>query len=426
MSRADARRRNLCAVVVCLLALLASLAGAEVAEKRVVAAGDVHGDFNAFVGILQQADLIDAEQHWTGGTAILVQTGDLLDRGTQGRQVMDLLMALEEQAPKDGGRVIVLLGNHEVMNLTGDLRYVPPEEYANYAEANSAERRAAAYKDYQELGRSRAQALGQQEPVFSPESEKAWMDQHPLGFLEQREAFAPEGKYGRWLRADAAVARVGTTIFLHGGISPALGNVTVEALNTRIQEEVKAFDSYKQYLVEQKIILPFFTLEEMGVAAQAELKARQAAMKAKPAEAGKPGEKPAEPTAEQKRHVQVLEALLRYGSWLSASAEGPLWFRGYAQWSEEEGAPQVTKLLAALGASQFVAGHTVQNGGRIRTRFGGKVLLIDTGMLSSRYPGGRASALEIQEGKFTAIYPDARVVLLEPAADGATRYPLNQ
>ncbi len=421
MSRADTQRRIPCAVAVLLLALLPAAAGTETAGKRVVAVGDVHGDFDHFVGILQQAGLIDAERRWTGGTATLVQTGDILDRGTQGRQVMDLLITLEEQAPKDGGRVIVLLGNHEVMNLVGDLRYVPAEEYANYADEKSGERRAAAYKEYQELMRSRAQALEEPEPVFSPESEKAWMDKHPLGFFEQREAFAPEGKYGSWLRVHAAVARVGTTIFLHGGISPMLGPATMEALNERIQKEIKGFDSYRHYLVEQKIILPFFTLEEMGVAAQAELKARPAARPA-----AKAGEKPVEPTAGQQRHVQILEALLRYGSWLSASAEGPLWFRGYAQWSEEEGAPQVSKLLATLGASQLVVGHTPQEGGRIRTRFGGKVLLIDTGMLSSWYRGGHASALEIQDGKFTAIYPDARVVLLEPAAVGAAVYPLNQ
>ena len=75
--------------------------------------------------------------------------------------------------------------------------------------------------------------------------------------------------------------------------------------------------------------------------------------------------------------------------------DGPLWFRGYDQWTDEEGAAQIGKILEAYDAAHIAVGHTVQKGGRIRPRFGDKVFLIDTGMLSSYYPGGRASALEI-------------------------------
>ena len=71
--------------------------------------------------------------------------------------------------------------------------------------------------------------------------------------------------------------------------------------------------------------------------------------------------------------------------------------------------------MVAYNAKHIAVGHTVQKGGRIRPRFGGKVFLIDTGMLSSYYPGGRPSALEIRDdAKFTADYMDQRVVLLEP------------
>ena len=96
-------------------------------------------------------------------------------------------------------------------------------------------------------------------------------------------------------------------------------------------------------------------------------------------------------------------------------AEGPLWFRGYDQWSEEEGSSQVDKILHEYGATHIAVGHSVQKGGHIRNRFAGKVFLIDTGMLASYYPGGRASALEIScdKGKFTAEYVDEHVVLLD-------------
>jgi len=108
---------------------------------------------------------------------------------------------------------------------------------------------------------------------------------------------------------------------------------------------------------------------------------------------------------------------LGFQDWLSVRPDGPLWFRGYDQWSEEEGVAQVSKLLEAYKATHIAVGHTVQKGGRIRPRFGNKVFLIDTGMLSSYYPGGKASALEIRnDAKFTAEYMDQQVVLLEPAA----------
>ena len=90
--------------------------------------------------------------------------------------------------------------------------------------------------------------------------------------------------------------------------------------------------------------------------------------------------------------------------------DGPLWFRGFAEWSEEEGPQHLAEILSSYGAERIVVGHTTQKG-QIRSRFGSKVFLIDTGMLTSYYPGGRPSALEIRAGEFTAIYPNERVSL---------------
>src|SRR5262245_20788781 len=95
--------------------------GSPAAKEHAVAIGDVHGDLDAFVGILQRAHLIDPVHRWSGGTTILVQTGDFLDRGPKSRGVMDLLMSLQKEAQRAGGRVIALMGNHEAMNIFGDL-----------------------------------------------------------------------------------------------------------------------------------------------------------------------------------------------------------------------------------------------------------------------------------------------------------------
>src|SRR5258706_11674861 len=113
--------------------------------ESVVAIGDVHNDFDDFVAILRHTGLIDKQNHWTGGKTTFVQVGDLLDRGPKPREVMNLMMALEKEAAQAGGRVVSLLGNHEMMNIMGDLRYVTPMNYWSFAVSNSEHRKKAAF-----------------------------------------------------------------------------------------------------------------------------------------------------------------------------------------------------------------------------------------------------------------------------------------
>jgi len=364
-----------------------------------VAIGDVHGDFDDFVAILQRSGLIDKQNHWTGGKAVFVQTGDLIDRGPKPREVMDLMMALEKEAPNAGGRVVGLLGNHEMMNLMGDLRYVTVENYASFGDSNSEQRQKAAYQQYVKWRNSHAQLLSElPQPMEITETE--WMARHPLGFVEHADAFGPRGTYGKWVRGHAALAEIDDTVFLHGGIDPSLAHLKLDTINGHFRDEIKAFDEAKQYLLEKNVILPFFTLQEMTAVVQAEITVERK------------GQVPADPQG-QARLVQFLG----YGDWLSVRVDGPLWFRGYDKWTDEEGMAQIGKVLEAYDAVHIAVGHTVQKGGRIRPRFGNKVFLIDTGMLSSYYPGGRASALEIcGDGRFTADYMDQQTVLVGPGA----------
>lgn len=427
------RRRQILVLLPLCLALLVSLAppcGAQ-APARLVAVGDVHGDYDAFVAILRQAGLIDTKLRWAGKNATLVQTGDFLDRGAKCRDVMDLLIALEKQAPKQGGRVITLLGNHEVMNIMGDLRYAAPM-YPSFADKDSEKRRKAAYDSYVAWQKARPSALlgagagAAAEP--SPDAAAAWMAAHPLGYVEQREALRAAGKYGRWLRERPAVVQIGSTLFVHGGISPDLAAWKPDAIAERIRSEVTAFDVYTQIFEQRNIILKNFDLVESVAAVRAELDVRNAELARQTAEAVQNPKdfKLAETIESGKRQIQRLTAFLGFNNWLSVHRAGPLWFRGYATWNDAEGAAQVAKLLEGLGVSQIVVGHTPQTDGRIAARFDGKVFLIDTGMLSSHYDGGRASALEIVAGKFTAIYPDQRIVLLDPARRGGPAVPASR
>jgi Calcineurin-like phosphoesterase len=399
--RVSSRRLSISAL---LLLLLVGMAWAGRAKTKaepasaVVAIGDVHGAFDDFVAILQRSGLIDKQSHWAGGKTTFVQTGDLIDRGPKPREVMDLMMALEKEAPNAGGRVVSLLGNHEMMNLMGDLRYVTVENYASFADSNSEQRQKAAYQLYVKWRNSHPQLLAElPQPMEITEAE--WMARHPVGFVEHADAFGPNGIYGKWVRGHAALAEVGEVVFLHGGIDPSLAHLKLDTINGHIRDEIKAYDEAKQYLLDKSVILPFFTLQEMTAVVQAEITAERKS------------QVPPDPQG-QARLVQFLG----YGDWLSVRVDGPLWFRGYDKWTDEEGAAQIGKILEAYDAAHVVVGHTVQKGGRIRPRFDNKVFLIDTGMLSAYYPGGRASALEIcGDTRFTAEYMDQQTVLIDPA-----------
>src|SRR5512135_3107854 len=135
-------RRSLLALVSPALlvpgAALAADAGCpDVAAPRVVAVGDVHGAYDGFLSVLRFSGIVDDKGHWAGGKAHLVQTGDVLDRGTQASKALGLLMRLEGEARKEGGAVHALLGNHEVMNMLGDLRYINKEEYEQFKTPDS-------------------------------------------------------------------------------------------------------------------------------------------------------------------------------------------------------------------------------------------------------------------------------------------------
>jgi len=256
--------------------------------------------------------------------------------------------------------------------------------------------------------------------AFPTSTEAEWAAQHPVGFIEQREAFGPEGKYGKWVRERPALAELDHIIFLHGGLDPSLDSLKVDEINRRIHGEIAAFDQAKQFMVTQHLVLPFFTLQEITAVVQAEVQARQNAPGTHRPNLAKPDEKVPEHT-----QMQILTNFLGYGQWLSVATNGPLWFRGYDGWSEEQGAAELPRVLKAYHATQIVVGHTPQKDGRIRARFGGTTFLIDTGMLSSYYPQGKASALEISgDTKFTAEYMDKKVVLLDRTAGAPTVPPV--
>lgn len=369
------------------------------AAERIVAVGDIHGALDGLVEILRAAGLIDANRRWIGGRARLVQTGDFTDRGADVRAVMDLLMRLESEARRAGGRVDVLFGNHEAMNVLRDFRDVSPETFKAFADGRSEDRRKRALAAHQATA-ARGGAVVEDGP---------WMAAHPAGYVEYAEAMSRSGRYGRWIRARRTVVEIDGTIFMHAGIAPDTAG-TIEEINRSVEEAVRTWDALVERLEAARLVTPVFGLQEVVNAAQAEIGRIVAAQKT------------GEPLAEHvtRELVDALQRLPELPSSPLIAGEGPLWYRGLATLPEES-VPQVASLLQRLGAERFVVGHTTQvPGGRITRRLEGRVFLIDTGMLNHVYKGGSPSALEIADGRLTAIYPSSREPLESPRSSAAS------
>lgn len=206
--------------------------------ERIVAIGDLHGDYAAYEAVMRRAGLMDEAGAWAGGNAILVQTGDIAGRGPDSLQIMRSLMALQLDAEASGGRVLVLVGNHEAMQMTGDLRYVHPGEWAAFVDDNS-ERRRDAY--FEENRTAIAAAYREDAPDLSDEDVRARFDERvPLGFVEHRSAWAPDGELGAWVASNPALAVLDDTLFVHGGLSRLYAGFAVDEINTAVEAALLA------------------------------------------------------------------------------------------------------------------------------------------------------------------------------------------
>ena len=392
-------RTSLAVLLLCATVLPPAAFHAQGARGRTVAIGDVHGELEGFAAILRAAGLVDEQRRWTGGRARLVQTGDFLDRGAAVREVMDLLMRLDGEARRAGGRVDVLFGNHEAMNVLHDLRDVSPAAYAAFADRESESRRARAFDVSAAAARRQGRELDRE----------AWMSSRPLGFVEYVEAIGPSGRYGRWLRARKVALEAEGTIFMHAGF-PVAAPETVDQINRTAEREVRAFDDARGALERAGLVGPAAPLQELLDAAGGELNRIAIMIRDKV-------EIPPEVTQE---YVTRLQALLQLNTWSLLAPQGPLWYRGYAT-LPDAASQDVEAALQKRGVRRLVIGHTPMATARITPRFGGRVFLIDTGMLSSHYKGGRPSALEMEGGRVTAIYTNAREELTPAAPVAAAR-----
>lgn len=331
------------ALLLALLALFTAPAAAQ-QPQRIVAVGDLHGDYDVWLAIARAAGLIDPANRWAGGSATLVQLGDVTDRGPDSLKIIRSLQQLQREAPRWGGRVIVVLGNHEAMNVVGDLRYVTPAEFAAFADSRSVARRERVYIANRQKLEAAARAVN---PNVRPsEVREQWLAKTPLGWVEHRAAWSPSGALGRWARSNPAVVKIGDTVFAHGGLSAEYAALGIDEMNRRAAAAMARADDTPASILSD----PLGPLWYRGLVTRDP--------KVDPDGAAAAALKPRLP----------LEA-------------------------------ELAAVLTATGAKRIVVGHTPNRRG-IAIAQGGRLILADTG--NSRYYNGQPSYLEIVGDRVTA------------------------
>jgi hypothetical protein len=210
--------------------------------ERIVAIGDLHGDYDNYIATLSAAGLVDKKGKWSGGKTHLVQNGDIPDRGPDTRKIIEHISKLGKQAKRKGGRVHNLIGNHEAMNMYGDLRYVSPGEFEAFVTRNSEKLRDRVFE-------VSMQNLSAADPsAFSslPENyRETWNKQHPLGWVEHRQAWDPawnpDGEYAKWVMSKKVAVKVNDTVFLHGGISGFYCKNSLQSLTEEVIANLREY-----------------------------------------------------------------------------------------------------------------------------------------------------------------------------------------
>jgi hypothetical protein len=203
------------------------------ARSKIVVIGDLNGAYDVLVDILRGTKLIARDLSWRGGRTELVQMGDLFNRGDGGLQALRLLLKLQRQARKVGGKVTVLLGNHEVMSALGHEGYCTEGEYLSFA--TTKERRDWPAR----VGRAMKRLIRQRpRGILLPIAPRleAWKVEHAPGRAALRKELGPRGRLGRALRALPVAYQAQGCLFVHGGLLPTWARLGVVGLNERARE----------------------------------------------------------------------------------------------------------------------------------------------------------------------------------------------
>lgn len=372
MSRPGITTTLIAVVLALLLPLIAEAQWRFDGVERTVAISDIHGDHQAMLATLAAAGIIDETGQWAAGDTHLVIDGDIVDRGPDSRAAMDAVMRLEAEALAAGGRVHVLIGNHEAMVMVGDMRYVAPGEYAAFAEEETAEEREHWFTAFQ--------ALRVPADVDATQLRAEFDQRYPRGFFALRRAFASDGVYGQWLLEKPLIIVINDTAFVHAGLSPLVTELGMQGVNGGLMTELKTYVTQAEVLFEQQLLLPtdnFYDHPNLLDGFEITLATNEATRNA-------------------------VSAVLQFNDSEIHGINGPLWYRGNIYCNPIIENDRLDAALATVGAKRVVIGHTPTQGREILQRLDGRVIEIDTGMFSGYYRGS-GNALILEGGGLTTV-----------------------
>jgi len=321
--------------------------------------------------LLQETGLISASGQWRGGKRRLVSLGDLLDRGPGVRRVLDLLLRLKSEAETAGGSVDLVMGNHEVMVMSGDRRYVTAEDYASFAPDDTPRERKTTYRNYRKLN------AGLTESENRVNFEKSF----PPGFNGLVDAFSTRGRYGRWLSRSPFLLKLGDTLFVHGGISHSLLDSSLEKINLSGSKELLEYLRVAESLHKQGV-LPW-TLPTWDIPAY--LRERYQTWKRRNSTRSRP--------AGQPPWLGAAERLVTLDRSFIFQPSSPIWYRGTSVCNPNSESVVLEKLLRQFDVKRVVVGHTPTKSRKVTSRMQGQVIMLDTGMLRSFYHGTPAALI---------------------------------
>jgi len=351
---------------------------------RIVAIGDVHASYDKFLALLRGTGLVDEGLHWTGGTSHLALVGDLVDRGPDDRKVMDLVMRLQPEAKAAGGEVHALLGNHDIMVLMRDLRYVDKKSYTAFAPDEKPEDREKAWAGYvKAYGADRA---------GDPKLRAAFDDSYPPGFFAYMRMLDLEGPYGAWALTRPAIVKINGIVFVHGGLTEKVAAQGLEGINRGVHEAIVAYAKAAGAL--EPLIKGPATFEEISAAAY---EIEKGAFKGKldPAQA------------------EAAKALVAGLDTSLLAQDSAFWYRGNALEAEGVERRRIDDVLGLLKASTIVVGHTPTAQGLVTSRFGARVYRADVGQAYGRQPyclefkGGEVRVFDPQKAAYGSADPEA-------------------
>ncbi len=183
--------------------------------SKIFTVSDIHGEYDHLVDILTNGGVIDRELRWSWGDGHLVIVGDVFDRGAKVTECLWLIYRLESEARENGGAVHYLMGNHELMALRGDKRYVNDRYLKGIVKKTR---------------------------------------------IKYEDLYGPDTELGRWVRSKHTVIKINDIVFVHGGLSPFVmhRNLDLERINETIRSSIDlrssqlAFDELSRFLLRNK------------------------------------------------------------------------------------------------------------------------------------------------------------------------------